>query len=76
MIRVTRLNGSTLVINALLVERIETTPDTVIRLTTGTQYVVRETADEVCELAVDYLRSIRGSDANAAPLGQISRVIR
>jgi len=75
MIKLTRLNGSRLVLNALLIERIEATPDTIIRLTTGTQYVVRETPDKVQELAVEYLRSIRTGD-NAAPLGQIARMIR
>ena len=76
MIRVSRLNGSKLVLNALLIERIEATPDTVIRLTTGRQYVVRETPDEICELAVAYLRTIRGADPTAAPLAQISRAIK
>jgi flagellar protein FlbD len=75
MIKLSRLNGSKLVINALLIERIESTPDTVIRLTTGTQYVVREDAEKVQELAVDYLRTIRSGES-AAPLGQIARLIR
>lgn len=75
MIKLTRLNGSKLVINALLIERIESTPDTIIRLTTGTQYVVCEDADKVQELTVEYLRSIRTGE-NAAPLGQIARLIR
>ncbi len=75
MIRITRLNGSSLVINALLIERIETTPDTVIRLTTGNQYVVRESSDEIQSRAVAFLRSLRGN-SNSAPFAQISRVIR
>ena len=75
MIRITRLNGSSLVINALLIERIETTPDTVIRLTTGSQYVVKESSDEIQVRAVAFLRSLRGS-SEAVPLAQISRVIR
>ena len=75
MIRVTRLNGSQLVINALLIERVEATPDTIVRLTTGTQYVVRESRDDVCEMAVDFLRSIR-SDNNSAPIGQMARLVR
>ena len=75
MIKLHRLNGSSLVINALLIERIESAPDTIIRLTTGNQYVVKETADEVRDLAVQFLRSIRCGDS-AAPLGQIARVMR
>lgn len=75
MIKVTRLNGTRLVINALLIERIEETPDTIVRLTTGTQYVVRETRDDVCNLAVDFLRSIR-TDSHAAPVAQLARLVR
>lgn len=58
MIKLTRLNGSTMVINALLIERVESTPDTVVRLTTGNQYVVRDTCDEVCVKAAQVLRDI------------------
>jgi len=35
MIHVTRLNGSKFHINALLIETVEDTPDTIITLTTG-----------------------------------------
>ncbi|MCE5219237.1 flagellar FlbD family protein [bacterium] len=76
MIRLTRLNGSNLVVNALLIERIETTPDTVIRLTTGNQYVVRETAEEVRDLAIQFLHDIRDSGQNPVAVGQLARVIR
>lgn len=58
MIKLTRLNGSTMVINALLIERVEATPDTVIRLTTGNQYVVRDSCDEVRERTLDFFRAI------------------
>lgn len=75
MVKLTRLNGSRLVINALLIERIESTPDTVIRLTSGAQYVVRESADEVRDLAVEFLRSIRANDGSA-PSAQIGRTVR
>jgi flagellar protein FlbD len=75
MIKLHRLNGTSLVVNALLIERIESAPDTIIRLTTGNQFVVQETADEVRDLAVQFLRSIRSGDS-AAPLGQLARVMR
>lgn len=35
MIAMTRLNGTELIINALLIESIEEVPDTLITLTTG-----------------------------------------
>ena len=71
MIRLTRLNGTKFIVNAVLIERIESTPDTVIRLTTGTQYVVRESSDEVQELAVKFLANIRGETG-----GQLGRSVR
>lgn len=76
MIKVTRLNGSRLVLNALLIERIEATPDTVVKLTTGGQYVIRETPDEVRDLAVEYLRSIRGGEQGGVPVAQLGRLVR
>ena len=58
MIRVTRLNGTEFSVNAELIEQIESTPDTVITLTTGNNIVVRETADEVTRRVVSYRASI------------------
>ncbi|MGC9320038.1 MAG: flagellar FlbD family protein [Armatimonadota bacterium] len=75
MIRLTGLNGREVVLNALLVERIEGVPDTVITLTTGNSYVVRESVDEVIERAVAYLRSLRGEDgASPVEVAQWGRV--
>ena len=42
MIEVTRLNGTTVLINAELIELVEETPDTVISLTTGRKLIVKE----------------------------------
>ena len=47
MIHVTRINHVPLVLNADLIEHIETTPDTVVSLTTGQKFVVLESAEEV-----------------------------
>lgn len=47
MIQITRLNDSTIVLNADLIEVIEATPDTVITLIDGTRFVVRESPDEL-----------------------------
>jgi len=58
MITVTRLNGSKVTVNVLLIETVEQTPDTVISLTTGNKIIVRETADEVIEKTRAYLSSI------------------
>jgi flagellar protein FlbD len=47
MITVTRLNGPAFVLNPDLIERIESTPDTVVHLVGGTDYVLVESVDEV-----------------------------
>ncbi len=58
MITVTRLNGHSITLNLLLVESIEATPDTVIALTTGNKYVVKESVDEIINLARKEWQSI------------------
>ena len=47
MITVTRLNGPAFALNPDLIERIESTPDTVITLVDGAKYVVCESVDEL-----------------------------
>ena len=54
MIRVTRLNHTQVVLNSDLIEYIETTPDTVITLTTGQKLMVLEAADEVVSRVIRY----------------------
>ena len=58
MITVTRLNGPAFALNPDLIERIETTPDTVITLVDGAEYVVRESVDEVLQEIREYRAGI------------------
>jgi flagellar protein FlbD len=58
MIQLTRLNHKPLIINSDLIEHIEATPDTVLSLTSGQTFVVRETTEEVIERVVGYRRSL------------------
>jgi flagellar protein FlbD len=58
MIRVTRLNGSPILVNAILIETIEQTPDTLITLTTGKKFMVLEKAQDVVILVKTYMSSI------------------
>jgi len=58
MIRVHRLNGQPIVINAELIESIESVPDTVINLYTNNRLVLKESMDEVYGLIIEYKRSI------------------
>ncbi|GIP36818.1 hypothetical protein J31TS4_00980 [Paenibacillus sp. J31TS4] len=58
MISVTRLNGKPITVNALLIETVEETPDTMITLTTGKRITVLERNTDVTEAVRSYLRSI------------------
>ena len=58
MIRLTRINRVPLVLNADLIEHIETTPDTVIAMTNGQKFMVMESADEVVEKVIQFRRAI------------------
>ena len=62
MIYVTRLNHTPVVLNCDLIEHIETTPDTVISLTSGEKMMVLESADEIIDRVVRYRRSILTPD--------------
>ena len=59
MITVTRLNSSPLVLNAELIKFVESTPDTMITLTTGDRIIVKESAQEVVRRVVEYGRMLR-----------------
>lgn len=59
MIKLTRLNGQTFLLNAELIRYVETLPDTYVTLTCGDRVVVRESLDEVLRRAVEYQRSKR-----------------
>ncbi len=54
MIKVTRLNGKEFYVNSDLIEFIESTPDTVLSLTTDKKIIVSESIDEVIEKIVKY----------------------
>ncbi|MGB9682401.1 MAG: flagellar FlbD family protein [bacterium] len=60
MIQVTRLNNTKFVINAELIETVEATPDTMISLTTGKRFVVKETVEEIMRKVIEYKMSILG----------------
>ncbi len=58
MIQLTRLNHKPLIINSDLIQYIETTPDTVLFLTSGQTFVVRETVEEVVERIRHFRRAL------------------
>ena len=54
MIPITRLDGSTLVVNADLIETIEHSGDTVVTLVSGTRFVARESVAELIDAVVRF----------------------
>lgn len=66
MINVTKLNGSRLVINADLVEFVESTPDTLLSLTTGRKLMIKEDLETVVQMIIDYRRQSR---SHPVPVG-------
>lgn len=58
MIHLTRINRAPLVLNSDLIEHVEVTPDTVISLTTGQKFIVRESAEEVIRKVIEFRREI------------------
>ncbi len=72
MILVTRLNGPQFALNPDLVERADSTPDTVVTLVDGTKYVIAETVGEFIELVRLYRAGVlaeaqRFTDVPAEP---------
>ncbi|MCT4606726.1 MAG: flagellar FlbD family protein [Marinisporobacter sp.] len=58
MIKVTKLNGKEYVVNSDLIEFIESTPDTVITLTTGKKIIILESVDQTIKKIIKYKQSI------------------
>ena len=59
MIKLTRLNDTSFVLNSNLLKFNEERPDTIITLVNEEKVVVRETADEVIDRIVAYERRLR-----------------
>ena len=59
MIHVTRINHVPLVLNSDLIEHIESTPDTVISLTSGQKFMVLESADEIIRRVIAFRRELQ-----------------
>jgi flagellar protein FlbD len=60
MIRLTKINGTAIVVNAELLEMVESTPDTIVSLSTGKKILVKDTIDEVIQKVVAYKKEVSG----------------
>lgn len=58
MVKLNRLNGTPVTVNAELIETVEAIPDTIITLTSGKKLMVVESVDLVIEQVMAYRRSL------------------
>lgn len=70
MIRLTRLNGSSFILNAELICTVEAQPDTFITLTTGERIMVAESPDEVLRRVMAYQQAKHLVPAPRWPTGE------
>jgi flagellar protein FlbD len=57
MIYLTRLNGQKIMINIDLLEFVEETPDTLITLTTGKKFLVKESSQQIRDEIIRFKRT-------------------
>ena len=58
MIKLEKLNGTMIVVNADIIESIEATPDTVLNLATGNRFIVKNPVDEVVAKVIEYKKQV------------------
>lgn len=58
MIFVTKMNNETVLLNNDLIETIEETPDTVVTLTTGKKFIIKESSKEILDKVIDFKMKI------------------
>lgn len=70
MIKVTRLNDSTLMINVDMIQSLKAIPETVITFTNNDKIMVKEPLEEVSQRIVEYQRTLHSKSAgrNRRPL--------
>jgi flagellar protein FlbD len=61
MIKLTRLNGTEILMNENFIELAEEAPDTVVTMQNGHRYFVQESVDEIMMKAAEFVRdTLRG----------------
>ncbi len=61
MIALRRINGKEFVLNVDFIESVESTPDTVITLTTGKKIIVKNSIEDIVRKTVKYKQLINQS---------------
>lgn len=71
MITLTRISGSEFVLNSDLIERIDSTPDSVITLVDGKKYVVAESLEQIIDAVRLYRSQVITLSAHLAEDGTL-----
>ena len=71
MIRITKMDGTSMILNAEWIQSVERTPDTVITLTTGIKILVRDPVEKIVEAFKNYKREIQILNTGTVP-GEVS----
>ncbi|ERI91255.1 flagellar protein [Clostridiales bacterium oral taxon 876 str. F0540] len=58
MIKLTGLNNKELILNAEHIEKLEAVPESLITLTNGNKYLVRESNEEIINKVLEYKNKI------------------
>ena len=58
MIKLSRINGTEVTVNAELIETVDAAPDTITSLTTGKKLMVVESVDQVISKVLAYRRAL------------------
>lgn len=72
MIKLTLYNDADVIINADLIELVESTPDTLVTLNTGKKVMVKESVQDVISKVVSYRRLIAKNHRMFGPRGKLS----
>ena len=76
MIKLTRLNGSPMILNSDLIKTAEASPDTMLTLITGEKLIVREDCGVVIERVLIYRARLLAAVARRLPEGaDLDRVV-
>lgn len=75
MIELTRLNGTTMVLNSDLIKTAEASPDTMLTLITGEKLIVQEECDEVVERILAWRSRLLAAVARRGPGAGLERVV-
>lgn len=65
MIKVKKIDGTDILINAEHIDFVERRGDTVVSLTTGNKIVVQNSLDEIKEKVIEYKKSIQSKENRA-----------